>query len=96
MTQKIDWEKVVTNLLITGAIVVFFLLVIFVIYIVGNVTSIPDTDTRNERNISVWHVDEKNVTCFIWRGEAFNGGVDCIPDWQLSQPQINPGEIIHD
>lgn len=31
--------------------------------------------------ISVWHVDDKNVTCFMLQGE-----LDCIPDWQLSQP----------
>jgi hypothetical protein len=38
-----------------------------------------------DSNISVWHDDERNVTCWIWYG-AIDGasGISCLPDSQIA------------
>ncbi len=83
MIRRIDWWNVVIAILVGCAV---FLVIGLVVFLVGFVTTDRSPDVRNEQNVSVWHVDGKNVTCFIWDGDSFNGGVDCIPDWQLSPP----------
>jgi hypothetical protein len=39
-----------------------------------------------EYGVNVWHDDERNVTCWIFVGLE-RGGISCIPDWQLQEPE---------
>lgn len=40
------------------------------------------------RHVSVFHDDEKGVTCWLYGGT--NGGISCIPDWMLDRGAVDP------
>ena len=91
MIGRIDWINVVVVVLIGCGVLLLIVLGVLLFNLMTSISNI-DTDSQNEQAISVRHVDDEAVTCFIWDGDSFNGGLDCIPDWQLAPPQINLGD----
>jgi len=56
------------------------LLVVFVLAACGTNGAV-DTDART---ISVWHDDERSVTCWVYKS-GYAGGLSCIPDKELAR-----------
>ncbi|WP_298724847.1 hypothetical protein, partial [uncultured Pseudomonas sp.] len=47
------------------------------------------------RNVEVIHDDKRAVTCWVYSGHYYKGGISCIPDSQLqagNQRQLSPHE----
>ncbi|MGE8468790.1 MAG: hypothetical protein ACN6QE_22010, partial [Pseudomonas putida] len=42
-------------------------------------------------NVEVIHDDKRAVTCWVYSGHYYKGGISCIPDSQLSTPNCGPG-----
>jgi hypothetical protein len=46
-------------------------------------------------NVEVIHDDKRAVTCWVYSGHYYKGGISCIPDSQLqagSERQLSPHE----
>lgn len=46
-------------------------------------------------NVEVIHDDKRSVTCWVYSGHYYKGGISCIPDSQLqagTERQLSPHE----
>lgn len=65
------------------------LLAVMVILLLSACASVPppsEAVKTSSAQISFWHDDARDVSCWTFRPHTRAAGISCIPDWQLEAP----------